>query len=122
MSPEEVIVKAGRRVLRVEKTTDSGSRFDRAKQALSERCKCKVSVKTMYHTTSNAAGEAIMAEGFRIPKRGGCFGRGVNLSPDVKHTLMYKSGEACTLECRVAIGKIHENTSREGPWQEGLSA
>jgi hypothetical protein len=115
MSPEEAIVRAGRRVLRVENAKGDVARFERAKQALSERCACKVRVKTMYHTTSVAAGEAIMAEGFRIPKRGGCFGRGVNLSPDVEHTLMYKSGQACTLECDVAIGKTHENTSREVP-------
>lgn len=113
MSPEEAIVRAGRKVLRVEKTTDTGARFERAKQALSERCNCNVRVRTMYHTTSVAAGEAIMAEGFRIPKRGGCFGRGVNLSPDVEHTLMYKSGEA--LVCKVTIGKAHANTSRDIP-------
>lgn len=96
--------------MRVDNSKDDGMRFERAKQALSERCACKVRVKTMYHTTSVAAGQAIMAEGFRIPKHGGCFGRGVNLSPDPAHTLMYKSGEACTL---VAIGKMHDNTSRE---------
>lgn len=56
-----------------------------------------------------------MTEGFKIPKRGGCFGRGVNLSPDVEHTLMYKSGEACTLVCKVAIGRAHANTSRQVP-------
>lgn len=115
MSPEEKIVRAGRRILRIEKTTRDGTRFERAKVALSERCACKVRVRTMYHTTSVAAGEAIMLEGFRIPKRGGCFGRGVNLSPDVEHTLMYKPGEACTLVCRVAIGKMHANFSREVP-------
>lgn len=113
MSPEEAIVRAGRKVYQVEKTTDTGARFERAKQALSERCNCNVRVRTMYHTTSVAAGHAIMAEGFRIPKRGGCFGRGVNLSPDVEHTLMYRSGEACTLVCKVAIGKAHANTSRQ---------
>lgn len=110
-----MIARAGRKVLRVDNTTDRGASFERAKQALSDRCACKVRVGTMYHTTSVAAGESIMAEGFRIPKHGGCFGRGVNLSPDVKHTLMYKSGQACTLECKVAIGKIHENTSRKIP-------
>lgn len=114
MRPEEVIANAGRRVLRVEKTTKDGARFERAKQALSERCACKVRVRTMYHTTSVSAGESIMAEGFRNPKHGGCFGRGVNLSPDVRHTLMYHTGKACTLECKVAISKAHENTSREG--------
>lgn len=115
MSPEEKIVRAGRRILRIENTTRDGTSFERAKQALTERCGCKVRVRTMYHTTSVAAGESIMAEGFRIPKRGGCFGRGVNLSPDVEHTLMYGSGEACTLVCRVAIGKMHANFSREVP-------
>ena len=115
MSPEEVIVRTGRKVLRIEKAKGDGARFERAKQALTQRCECKVRVRTMFHTTSVAAGEAIMAEGFRIPKHGGCFGRGVNLSPDVKHTLMYKSGEACTLECRVAIGKAHANMSRKVP-------
>jgi hypothetical protein len=115
MTPEEVIVRVGRKVVRVDSAPGAGARFERAKQALSERCKCKVSVKTMYHTTSVAAGESIMAEGFRIPKHGGCFGRGVNLSPDVEHTLMYKSGEACTLVCKVAIGKAHANTSRDIP-------
>jgi Poly(ADP-ribose) polymerase catalytic domain len=117
MTPEELIVRAGRKVLRVDKTTDGGSRFERAKKALSERCDCNVRVRTMYHTTSVAAGRAIMAEGFRVPKRGGCFGRGVNLSPDVEHTLMYNSGEACTLVCKVAIGKAHANTSRQVPGQ-----
>lgn len=101
--------------MRIEKSAKDGARFEAAKQALTERCACKVRVRTMYHTTSVAAGESIMAEGFRIPKHGGCFGRGVNLSPDVEHTLMYKSGEACTLVCKVAIGKAHANTSRDIP-------
>jgi hypothetical protein len=93
---------------------ESRARFEKATEQLSEKCSCRVRVRTLYHGTTVENGTKIMATGFKVFKNVGAFGRGVNLSPDVKHTLAYlpPAGDACTLVCRVAIGKMHENTSR----------
>jgi hypothetical protein len=44
----------------------------------------------------------------------GAFGKGVNLTPDIEHALMYvpQKQNSCILVCDVAMGKMHENLSR----------
>jgi hypothetical protein len=116
---EDRVTALGRRVV---SSTVNGNkrhleRFEKAERALSDRCDCKPRMRILYHGTSVANGQNIMASGFKIPRGpgGSAFGKGVNLTPDLEHSLMYtpRDGESCTLVCRVAIGKMHENTSRK---------
>jgi enhancing lycopene biosynthesis protein 2 len=117
-SAEDELLRLGRRVVSSARNDGEGgkARFERAREELSRRCGCRVAVRTLFHSTSVENGRQIMAGGFKVSKNASssAFGRGVNLSPDLKHTLMYvsPSGDACTLVCRVAIGRMHANTSR----------
>lgn len=112
---EDKLTKLKRKVIRSTSNDSSRhkSRFAKAVASLSKKCGCKVQERTLYHGTSVRNGENIMQGGFKIFDNQGAFGKGVNLSPDIGHTLMYRSGEACTIVCKVAIGRIHENISRE---------
>lgn len=112
---EEKLLLLGRKVTSTALANQSlTSKFEKAKKALSAKCECRVKVRTLYHGTSVENGQMIMSEGFKIFGNVGAFGIGVNLSPNLKHTLMYASGdESCTIVCKVAIGKMHANTSCE---------
>ena len=109
---------AGRTVTSVEFVGDPSvtRRFERAKAALAKKCGCAVRVvEPLFHGTSAKAGRMICESGFKVGPNANAFGRGVNLSPKIEHTLLYLHGrpEACTLVCAAAIGKTHENESRQ---------
>jgi len=91
------------------------STFVRAHRRLAASCKCRVVVKTMFHTTTVESAKAILEQGFKTSgvhkAHGSVHGLGVNLSPVPDHTLIYtaKHRTACTLVCAVAIGRWHAN-------------
>ena len=109
----EALEAAGRRVSEVRQVISPHltRRFKVAKATLSG-----AKTHRMYHGTVPTAAESIAADGFRIDhSHVGAFGAGVNLTPDVKHTLLYApSGKkaACLVVCDVAISRMHANVSR----------
>jgi len=109
---------AGRVVLDVYEVVDAklSRRFRAASALLARRAGVPARVKRLYHGTSVAAAASIVRDGFKIPTRGSfAFGRGVNLTPDPVHTLMYARARtnACLVVCDVAIARWHANTSRQ---------
>jgi hypothetical protein len=116
------LANAGRRITQIIPIdlAPHRGRFERAKARLQARCRCRIrEIDLLFHTTSTAAGESIVASGFRVGHRVGAFGVGVNLSPSLEHTLLYASnGACCTLVCRAAVGRWHANRSREVPGHE----
>ena len=111
---------AGRRVIEVREVESPGlrRRFDAAKAALAAKNpNAAVRTRRLYHGTTVAAAEAIAIEGFRVDRTGprtGAFGTGVNLTPDVAHTLLYsaRGGPSCLVVCDAAIAKMHATRSR----------
>ncbi len=112
---------AGRRVIDTEEVASPRliRRFDAAKAALAARnAGQRVHTRRLYHGTSPEAARLIAVDGFRIDRtssaRTGAFGAGINLTPDVAHTLLYTRGRAtaCIVVCDVAISRMHVNVSR----------
>jgi len=93
--------------------------FEQARDALSEANEMR-----LFHLTSTTGAEAIASGGFSTDLcRASALGRGVNLCRNPQDALRFhpgradKEGRACLIECCVAVGRAHENTS--GPeWVE----
>ena len=93
--------------------------FEEARDALGEAQEMQ-----LFHLTSTSRAEAIASAGFSTDLcRASALGRGVNLCQRPQDALRFHSGRAdqdgraCLIECRVAVGRAHENTS--GPeWVE----
>lgn len=116
--------RSGRRVLEVvDGSPRSAAVFLQARARLAGRCECRPHVRgPLFHTTTVAAGRSIMDGGFRIPKsgaRGTAFGRGVNMTRELRDSLHFCRDETCaTLVCEAVIGRIHENETLEVPGSE----
>ncbi len=92
--------------------------FEKAREGLSEADEMR-----LFHVTTTARAELIATEGFSTDKCRACaLGRGINLCQRPQDALRFHpgpsdEGSACLIECRVAVGRAHENTS--GPeWIE----
>ena len=117
---ESQLARAGRRVTRVvdlQGLSVHNTKFAHARKLLQSKCKCRVHViAPLFHTTSVDAGNSILVSGFKVPPGFRAFGAGVNLSPDLKHTMLYTlPGTSCTLVCEAVVGRWHENLSMEVP-------
>ena len=106
---------AGRRVLSVREV--SVPRLTKRFAAAKARLGSGTVTTRLYHGTSVEAAAGIERAGFLVPSASSAhaFGRGVNLTPDPAHTLLYipRRGPACLVVCDVAIKRTHVNISRE---------
>lgn len=109
------------RILRIDDVDEPSliRQFEQARDTLDEAQEMQ-----LFHLTSTSRAEAIARAGFSTDLcRASALGRGVNLCQRPQDALRFHpgraddEGRACLVECRVAVGRAHENTS--GPeWVE----
>jgi len=71
----------------------------------------------LFHGTPRESARSILSSGFRLPEKGGMFGKGVYFASAPLKSFQYARGDGTILLCEVALGKTmktyHANNSLE---------
>jgi len=84
-------------------------------------------IQRLYHGTSGSNAQAIIAEGFKLPKHSGMFGKGVYLAKTPLKCWQYSTREECecsthyVLVCNVALGSQKEMSQAGVPFRRKAS-